>query len=124
VSTSYYPISLSEYSLTHGTALNQELKHVYKAPNVRTTSIHPGWARTPLIAPVEQELRRRGAAISEPSEVADAVVNSIFSCRGGQVFLPAGVSKATMLRALPNWLQENARDEFSKTVLDSIKLKS
>jgi all-trans-retinol dehydrogenase (NAD+) len=91
---------------------------------VLTTSIHPGWARTPLIAPVEQELRRRGAAISEPSEVADAVANSIFSCRGGQVFLPAGGSNVGLVRGLPNWLQEHARDGVSKTVLDSIKLKS
>ena len=89
-----------------------------------TTSIHPGWARTPLIAPVEQELRRRGTTIIEPSDVADAVVDGIFSCRGGQVFLPAGMGKSTLLRGLPNWLQEKTRDDFSKTLLDSIKLKN
>jgi all-trans-retinol dehydrogenase (NAD+) len=91
---------------------------------VLTTSIHPGWARTPLIAPVEQELRARGEVISEPSEVADAVVGSIISCRGGQVFLPANYSNISALRGLPNWLQENVRDGVSQTILKSIKLKS
>jgi all-trans-retinol dehydrogenase (NAD+) len=100
-------------------ALNQELRHIYKAPNVLTTSVHPSWIRTPLIASVEDELKSRGASIIEPDDAAQVVVDRIFGCTGGQVFLPADASKASMLRALPNWLQERMRDGVSKTVLDS-----
>ena len=42
-----------------------------------TTSIHPNWVRTPLIAPVEDELKKRGASITEPTVVADSIVKSI-----------------------------------------------
>lgn len=113
----------TEHSLTYNAALNQELKHIYKAPNVLTTSVHPGWARTPLIAPVEEELRRGGAAISAPSEIADAVVKSILSCRGGQLCLPDRRGTVSVLRGLPNWVQEQVRDGVSQTILQSIKLK-
>ena len=32
-----------------GLGLQQELKHRYDAPNVHCTSIHPNWARTPIV---------------------------------------------------------------------------
>lgn len=99
--------------------LNQELKHHYKAPNVLTTSIHPNWVRTPLLKPVEEELKQRGSVIIEPTLVADTVADRIFGCTGGQVFLPGPVSKISLLRGLPNWLQENVRDGVSKTIYNS-----
>ncbi|CAO2648488.1 Nn.00g077550.m01.CDS01 [Neocucurbitaria sp. VM-36] len=101
--------------------LAQELKHHYKAPNVLTTSIHPNWVRTPLLGPVEQELKDRGAVILEPKDVADAVVARIESCSGGQVFLPASIARISLLRGLPNWVQESVRDGVSRTIFDSAK---
>jgi short-subunit dehydrogenase len=102
-------------------ALNQELKLHYNSPNILTTSIHPNWVRTPLLAPVEQELRKRGSPIIEPTVVADAIVGQIMSCSGGQVFLPASVTKAALLRGLPNWVQESVRSDVSKTIQSSVK---
>ncbi|KAF2855240.1 NAD(P)-binding protein [Plenodomus tracheiphilus IPT5] len=83
-------------------SLNLELKHHYNAPNIPTTSIHPNWVRTPLLAPVEQELNKQGSAIIEPILVADTVVGRIVGGTGGQIFLPASVSTISLLRGLPN----------------------
>ncbi|KAF1844675.1 dehydrogenase/reductase SDR family member 8 precursor [Cucurbitaria berberidis CBS 394.84] len=103
-------------------SLSQELKHHYAAPNVLTTSIHPGWVRTPLLAPMEQELKQRGAAIIEPKDVADAVVASVERCAGGHVFLPASLGGTTaLLRGLPSWVQELVRDGVTKTIYKSAK---
>ncbi|OAL55379.1 dehydrogenase/reductase SDR family member 8 precursor [Pyrenochaeta sp. DS3sAY3a] len=101
--------------------LNQELVHHYKAPNVLTTSIHPNWVRTPLLGPVEQELKQRGSVILEPTDVADAVSKQIESCRGGQVFLPQSIAKVSFLRGVPNWVQETVRMGVTKTISDSAK---
>ncbi|KAF2033515.1 dehydrogenase/reductase SDR family member 8 precursor [Setomelanomma holmii] len=101
--------------------LNQELKHHYNAPNILTTSIHPNWVRTPLLAPVEQELKQRGSAIIEPEVVADTVVERILGCTGGQVFLPRSISRISSLRGLPNWVQESVRGGVSKTIEASAK---
>lgn len=113
---------LADYSATKAAilsfheALNQELRHHHNAPSVLTTSFHPGWVRTPLLGPIEQELKQRGATIIEPETVADAVMERILACKGGQVFLPAEIAKSSWLRGLPNWLQERARDGLSKLV--------
>ncbi len=100
--------------------LNQELKHHYKAPNVITTSIHPHWVRTPLLAPLEEELKRRGDEITEPTEVADVVMQRIESCSGGQVFLPSNMQTASWLRSVPNWIQEVARDGVTQTIQNTV----
>lgn len=102
-------------------ALNQELKLHYNSPNVLTTSIHPNWARTPLLAPVEQELKKQGSAIIEPTAVADAIVGRIMGCSGGQVFLPSSINKISLLRGLPNWVQENVRSGLSKAIYNTVK---
>ncbi|KAH7393047.1 dehydrogenase/reductase SDR family member 8 precursor [Pyrenochaeta sp. MPI-SDFR-AT-0127] len=101
--------------------LNQELKHHYKAPNVLTTSIHPNWVRTPLLKPVEKDLEKEGSVITEPTAVADKVVERIERCTGGQVYLPSTIAKVSLLRGLPNWLQESVRDGVSKTIYNSAK---
>ncbi|KAG9195693.1 hypothetical protein G6011_00814 [Alternaria panax] len=102
-------------------ALNQELKLHYNSPNVLTTSIHPNWARTPLLAPVEEELKKRNTKIIEPTAVADAVVGRIMSCSGGQVILPSSSGKLSLLRGLPNWVQESVRSGPSKLIYKVVK---
>lgn len=106
--------------LTSRTALRQELPTHHSAPSILTTSIHPNWVRTPLLAPVEAELQQRGAAIIEPDLVADEIVAAITSCRGGQVFLPKGVGKVSLLRGLPNWVQERVRRGVGETIGESV----
>lgn len=102
--------------------LNQELRLSYKAPGVLTTSIHPGWVRTPLLAPVVAELEKRGAAVMDAEDVANAVVKQVFGCRGAQVFLPEGSWKSSLIRALPNWVQEGVRMGISKTITESVEV--
>ncbi|XP_014553504.1 hypothetical protein COCVIDRAFT_107492 [Bipolaris victoriae FI3] len=102
-------------------SLNQELRHNYNSPNVLTTSIHPNWARTPLIASFEDELKKRGASIIEPTAVADSIVKNIVSCSGGQVMLPSDISKITYVRGLPNWLQESLRNSISKLIKNGLQ---
>ena len=74
-----------------------------------------------MLAPVATELAKRGATIMEPDDVADAVVSHVFACRAGQVFLPQGASKVSLLRGLPNWVQEAVRLATSKGIVDSVK---
>jgi NAD(P)-dependent dehydrogenase (short-subunit alcohol dehydrogenase family) len=101
--------------------LNQELKHQYKAPSVLTTSVHPKWVRTPLVGSWEAVLRKEGESLLQPREVADAIVNQIFSCSSGQIFLPETMYGVAGLRGWPNWLQEKVRDGLAKTVLGHVK---
>ncbi|KAJ4378651.1 hypothetical protein N0V86_005521 [Didymella sp. IMI 355093] len=103
-------------------ALNQELRLTHSAPGVLTTSIHPSWVRTPLLAPVAQELAQRGAAIIEPADVADAVASQIFYCSGAQVFLPAAGGRSALVRGLPNWVQERVRMGLARTITESVKI--
>lgn len=104
--------SLADYTaskaaiLSFHEALAQELKLHHHAPNILTTSVHPSWVRTPLAAPVESALQAQGEAMMDPALVADAVVQCIVSCAGGQVFLPSGMGKVSLLRGMPNWVQE------------------
>lgn len=82
--------------------------------------MHPNWVRTPLIEPVADELAKRGAVMIEPEEVADAVVAQVLSCRGAQVFVPRSAGKISLLRALPNWVQEGVRKGVSRTITESV----
>jgi all-trans-retinol dehydrogenase (NAD+) len=70
---------------------------------------------------VVEELNKQGSAIIEPTLVADTIVDRILSCSGGQVFLPSGASKASILRGLPNWVQERIRSGASKSVYNSVR---
>ncbi|KAF2744489.1 dehydrogenase/reductase SDR family member 8 precursor [Sporormia fimetaria CBS 119925] len=97
--------------------LNQELKFKYNAPNVLTTSIHPNWVRTPLLACYEKQLQEAGHPVIEANVVADAVLKHITTVTGGQVFLPSTVSTVATLRAWPNWMQEYFRGTVSKAIL-------
>ncbi|PVI08623.1 dehydrogenase/reductase SDR family member 8 precursor [Periconia macrospinosa] len=97
--------------------LNQELRIKYKAPNVLTTIVHPTWSKTPLIKPFEESLKAAGNPLLEPSFIADAIADRVFTCSGGQIFLPDDVSRATGIRFWPSWLQEKVRESHSRMVL-------
>jgi all-trans-retinol dehydrogenase (NAD+) len=72
--------------------------------------------------PVEQELKKRGAVVMEPADVADAVAKQIFSCQGAQVFLPSSAGRSALIRALPNWMQESIRMGVARTITESVKI--
>lgn len=77
--------------------------------------------RTPLLRPVEDELNKHRVEIIEPSVVADAVIESITRCSGGQIMLPSSASKASLVRALPNWIQESVRGDVSKMLRNTVQ---
>jgi len=93
------------------TGLAQELKHLHKAPDVHTTTIHPTWARTPLLG-VNQAIIEKGfGGLIDPEVIADAVVGQVLACRGGQLVLPGSLNLLACIRSFPNWLQEIIRDQ-------------
>ncbi|KIW34899.1 uncharacterized protein PV07_01642 [Cladophialophora immunda] len=94
--------------------LGQELKYLYNAPKVRTSIIHPSWVATPMTQPLQDadEGFRRSALRVET--VADAIVKQIMSGSSGQVILPASLSNAALIRALPFWIQVPVRGSVTK----------
>lgn len=67
-------------------------------------------------------MKKRGTVLIEPAEVADAVAKQVLGCRGAQVFMPGSASKISLLRALPNWVQEGVRGGASRTITESVKI--
>ncbi|KAJ5383407.1 Short-chain dehydrogenase/reductase SDR [Penicillium concentricum] len=97
--------------------LRQELKYWYKAPNVRTSSIHPLWVRTPMIEGFTRYKTDFRQPLLDPKEVSQAVVEHIVTRKSGQTIVPRHASAVGSLRALPLWMQEAMRSYFSRIVL-------
>lgn len=110
----------AEYSATKAAALsfheslNIELKHVYNAPNVMTTVIHPNFVSTPLISYIEKGLQQHGVPLLTPEHVAKKVTDQIFSKRAGQVIIPQGSAAISGIRSWPTWLQNALRSYVGK----------
>lgn len=96
--------------------LGQELKHRYKAPQIKTSIVHPIYVNTTLITSYRDSLSTAKATLIEPETVADAVVAQILSRKSGQIILPASMTPAAGARGWPVWLQEILRDSTSKDV--------
>ncbi|KAL5043144.1 hypothetical protein BDW71DRAFT_130793 [Aspergillus fruticulosus] len=115
-----------EYSCTKASALafheglRQELRLWYKAPKVRTTVVHPLWVRTPMIKVLTDAGSEFKQPILTPEMVSEAVVKQVLAQRSGQIILPGYYTPLSMLRAMPNWIQEYARGVGSR---DFIKLR-
>ncbi|KAF2443650.1 dehydrogenase/reductase SDR family member 8 precursor [Karstenula rhodostoma CBS 690.94] len=95
--------------------LVQEVRQKHKAPNILFTSVHPNFVRTPLVEPYAPKLS--GQSLLEPTEVADAIAEQVLSCAGGQIYLPTGAYRSTLVRGWPNWLQEYLRGRLAKNIL-------
>ncbi|KZL86022.1 short-chain dehydrogenase reductase family 16c member 6 [Colletotrichum incanum] len=100
--------------------LKQELRHVYDAPAVRATVIHPTWVRTPMIRKLCETGKLRGPTVNA-TDVARAVVNQIFNGYGAQVCVPSSLGWMSMIRGLPVWLQESLRDTTTRSLLAAIE---
>lgn len=96
-----------------------ELKHVYKAPNIMTSIIHPNFVNTPLLDDVADQLMRSGVRMLTSDDVAEQTVAQVMSKRGGQVIIPASVSIVSGIRGWPTWLQEVLRDVLGRSVVIS-----
>jgi all-trans-retinol dehydrogenase (NAD+) len=111
-----------DYSCTKSALLSfheglvQELKHRYKCPQVKTSIIHPNWTKSAITThpAIQTGLKKIGAKLLEPEEVAKAIVDQIIAAKSGQIILGPGISPK--IRALPMWLQEVVRDSQAKVV--------
>jgi all-trans-retinol dehydrogenase (NAD+) len=101
--------------------LNQELKHRYDAPEIKTTVVHPTYVNTKLVNPYIDSLKKSKALIIEPETVANAVVKQILSGKSGQICLPQWLGAATLARGFPWWLQEVVRDGTKGDIVAAVK---
>ncbi|KAJ5287058.1 NAD(P)-binding protein [Penicillium angulare] len=92
--------------------LSQELRHVYNAPGVHTTIVHPAWVRTPMIKKMVASGVFDGQII-EPKDVAEVTVDQLMLDSGAQLFVPSSHWMVSMVRGFPSWLQESIRNQLS-----------
>ncbi|KAJ5160754.1 Dehydrogenase RED2 [Penicillium canariense] len=90
-------------------SLRQELRSWYNAPGVRTSVVHPLWVRTPMIKLLTDHEAHFRQPIMTVEFVANAISKQILSQNSGQVILPASQSVASLVRAMPTWMQEGVR---------------
>lgn len=90
-------------------SLRQELKSWYNAPAVRTSVIHPMWVRTPMIKLLTDHEAHFRQPIMTVQTVSDAICKQILTQNSGQVILPKSQSAASLVRAMPVWMQEGIR---------------
>ncbi|RGP81823.1 hypothetical protein FLONG3_18 [Fusarium longipes] len=92
--------------------LAQELRHLYKAPRVRTSVVHPTWVTTPLIGDLVEGGKLKDTPVT-PEEVADRIISQVLSGFGSQIIVPTSLSWTSLIRGLPGWLQESLRDKVT-----------
>ncbi|KAJ5359829.1 hypothetical protein N7517_009020 [Penicillium concentricum] len=97
--------------------LRQELKYWYNAPNVRTSVIHPMWVRTPMIKMLTDHEAHFSQPIMTPQDVSEAICKQILTQTSGQIILPASQSAASLVRAMPTWMQEGVRTFASSALI-------
>ncbi|VUC38070.1 unnamed protein product [Clonostachys rosea] len=105
--------------LSFSEGLAQELRHIYKAPMVRTSVVHPTWVHTPMIARLKEQGKMRDPTVS-PEEVAGRVVDQLYSTYGAQIVVPGSLGWVSLLRGFPGWLQEGIRDSVSVDLLSAM----
>ncbi|KIX02549.1 uncharacterized protein Z518_08490 [Rhinocladiella mackenziei CBS 650.93] len=97
--------------------LTQEIRHWYKAKNIRTSIIHPLWVRTQMIDDLVKAGKHFRQRILSPDDVSRAVLKQIITQSSGQIIIPSSHQPATMLRAFPQWLQEYLRNKNSQDLI-------
>ncbi|KAH8721782.1 estradiol 17-beta-dehydrogenase [Ilyonectria robusta] len=90
--------------------LSCEIKHLYKAPAIMTTIVHPMWVETGMTKRQAAKSEATRKKMMQPDFVARKVLDQLFSCRSGQIFLPENATWLTGINAFPNWLQVSIRD--------------
>jgi all-trans-retinol dehydrogenase (NAD+) len=96
--------------------LTGELRHIYKAPNVLTTIVHPYLVRTPMVQNLAERFDQRQYAVLPSDDVSDRIVAQILSKRGGRLIAPESLAFLTSLRAWPLWMQEAFRGWTGNTL--------
>ncbi|KAL9066175.1 MAG: hypothetical protein Q9157_007235 [Trypethelium eluteriae] len=113
------PVGLVHYASTKAAVmslhegLTSELRHLYNAPNVKTSIVHPTYARTRLLEGFEKEVKENKGVVIDPKLISDAIVRQVLSGRGARVVVPQGMSLAKAIRGMPSWMQERLRDSLA-----------
>lgn len=91
----------------HSPGLRRELQRFYVGgETICTTSVHPSWYQTGILAGIEEHLAERGIKPGPPIEVSDAVFKQVLNARSGRLVIPAGQKMWTSIRTWPLWLQD------------------
>ncbi|KAL9616608.1 MAG: hypothetical protein Q9160_008553 [Pyrenula sp. 1 TL-2023] len=90
--------------------LAQELRWREGAGRVRTSIVHPTWARTPLLDTIPRDSGERFGPTVSADEVANAVVGQLLRGESGQLFVPGRMCLMAGLRGFPTWMAEGIRD--------------
>lgn len=92
--------------------LNQELKHRYDAPFIKTTAVHPHWVRTALLGDWERTITSSGHPIMTPQYAGEEIAKAVLGGRSSTLILPpqALLKAVSGMRGWPHWLHELAND--------------
>ena len=93
--------------------LTSEIKHIFRAPGVMTTIVHPSYTKTPLNEYVADAIEKKHGKMLAPGHVASRVVEQIMTGRGAQLIIPSHFSWVSAVKGFPNWMQECIRDRLS-----------
>lgn len=103
--------------------LSSELAYSYKATKVRTSVVHPTWAKTAMIGSMLTDPTVREFLL-EPGTVSDAVVAQVLKGEGKQIVLPKRYSILPIVRAMPEWVGHFIRKDLSQATEKRYKAKS
>lgn len=67
------------------------------------------WVRTPMIKMLTDHESHFRQPIMTVQVVSDAICKQILTQTSGQIILPASQSAASIVRAMPTWMQEGIR---------------
>ncbi|KAE9987056.1 hypothetical protein EG328_003838 [Venturia inaequalis] len=96
--------------------LQQELKHRYNAPEIKTSIVHPIYVKTPLVTSYAKSLEKSKAVQIDPEVVANAILRQIESGRSGKVVLPAIFAPLANARAWADWVHQLIGDSSKDDV--------
>ncbi|KAL9060770.1 MAG: hypothetical protein Q9162_000474 [Coniocarpon cinnabarinum] len=100
--------------------LNQELKHRYNAPFIKTTAIHPYWVQTKMFFDIGADsLSPAKAPSMTPQYAGTEIAKAVLSGRSGHLILPKDFRLAgiTGVRGWATWLHELANDGLKEITL-------
>ncbi|WZH40789.1 uncharacterized protein QYS62_001727 [Fusarium acuminatum] len=98
--------------------LAQEIRHLYKAPRVRTSVVHPTWVSTPMIADLVEGGKLKDTPVT-PEDVANRIFSQVISGFGSQIIVPQSLGWTSWIRGLPGWLQESLRDTVTILLINA-----
>lgn len=118
----FTPAQMTDYcaskaaALSFAEGLRQEVKHRYKAPGIRVSTVHPNWAKTPLTSVFGDMDHFYGRQLV-PEQISDKVIEHVISGNGGQIFVPEDMAGSSLLRGIPSWIGELARDNSKDMIV-------